>query len=169
MVVSSATIDSLFKEKEQYRSSAAFRKAARLRDNSFYEEGAKDPEAFWARMAKELEWIAPWSQVLDWKPPFAKWFVGGRINVAANCLDRHLNGPRRNQAAIVWEGEPGDRRAIKYCELYDACRFAIGFRSLGVGKGGRSRSTCRLSPRSSSRCLRARGRGLRPPKGPRGA
>ena len=103
MVVSSATIDSLLREKEKYRPSAAFRKTALVRDDSLYEGAAKDPEAFWARMAKELDWITPWSKVLEWKPPFAKWFLGGTINVSANCLDRHADGARRNKAAIRGE------------------------------------------------------------------
>ena len=110
MVVSSATIDSLLKEKEQYPPPDAFRKTAVACDDDLYREAARGPEAFWAKMAKGLDWTAPWSRVLEWEPPFARWFVGGRINVSANCLDRHLKGPRRNKAAIVWEGEPGDRR-----------------------------------------------------------
>ena len=138
MVVSSATIDSLLKEKEQYRPSAAFRKAALVRDDSLYKRAAKDPEAFWARMAKELDWISSWSKVLAWKPPFAKWFVGGTINVSANCLDRHANGARRNKAAIVWEGEPGERRVLTYHDLWrDVSRFANVLKGLGVKRGDR--------------------------------
>ena len=138
MVVSSATIDSLLKEKEQYPPSAAFRKDARIKNDSLYKEAAKDPKAFWARMARELEWIAPWSKVLDWKPPFAKWFVGGKINVSANCIDRHLMGSRRNKAAIIWEGEPGDRRVLTYHDLWrDVSRFANVLKGLGVKRGDR--------------------------------
>src|SRR3989442_10172829 len=138
MVVSGATIDSLLKEKEQYPPSAAFRKAAVLRNDSFRLDAAKDPEAFWARMAKELAWIAPWSRVLEWDPPFAKWFVGGKLNMSANCLDRHLSGPRRNKAAIVWEGEPGERRVLTYHDLWrEVNRFANVLRGLGVKRGDR--------------------------------
>ena len=79
---------------------------------------AQDPEAFWAGFAGELEWIAPWTKVLDWKPPHAKWFVGGKLNVSANCLDRHVRTARRNKAALIWEGEPGDRRTLTYWDLY---------------------------------------------------
>jgi acetyl-CoA synthetase len=109
-----------------------------VKDDSFRLDAAKDSEAFWGRMAKELQWIAPWSKVLEWNLPFAKWFVGGKINVSANCLDRHLSGPRRNKAAIVWEGEPGDRRVLTYHDLWrDVNRFANVLKGLGVKKGDR--------------------------------
>jgi acetyl-CoA synthetase len=138
MVVSSATIDSLLREKEQYPPSATFRNNAAVKDDSFRLDAAKDSEAFWGRMAKELQWIAPWSKVLEWNLPFAKWFVGGKINVSANCLDRQLSGPRRNKAAIVWEGEPGDRRVMTYHDLWrDVNRFANVLKGLGVKKGDR--------------------------------
>src|SRR3989441_4400942 len=138
MVVSSATIDSLLKEKEQYPPSAAFRNKAVVKDDAFRLDAAKDPESFWARMAKELAWLAPWSKVLEWNLPFAKWFVGGKLNVSANCLDRHLSGARRNKAAIVWEGEPGDRRVLTYHDLWrEVNRFANVLRRLGVKKGDR--------------------------------
>ncbi len=138
MVVSSATIDSLLKEKEQYPVSRSFQEAARIRDDSLYEEAAKDSQAFWGRMAGELEWITPWSKVLDWKPPFARWFVNGTLNASANCLDRHVRGPRRNQAAIIWEGEPGERRVLTYHDLWrDVNRFANVLKGLGVKRGDR--------------------------------
>src|SRR3989454_11852645 len=138
VVVSSGTIDSLLKEKEQYPPSAAFRKAAVLRSDSFRLDAAKDPEAFWARMAKELAWMAPWSKVLEWDPPFAKWFVGGKLNMSANCLDRHLAGPRRNKAALVWEGEPGERRVLTYHDMWrGVSRFANVLKGLGVKRGDR--------------------------------
>ena len=138
MVVSSATIDSLLKEKEQYPPSAAFRNKAVVKDDAFRLDAAKDPESFWARMAKELAWLAPWSKVLEWNLPFAKWFVGGKLNVSANCLDRHLSGARRNKAAIVWEGEPGERRVLTYHDLWrEVNRFANVLKGLGVKKGDR--------------------------------
>ena len=138
MVVSSATIDSLLKEKEQYPPSAAFKKDAWIKNDSLYKQAAKDPNAFWARMAGELDWIRPWAKVLDWKPPFAKWFFGGKINVSANCLDRHLAGAGRNKAAIIWEGEPGDRRVLTYHDLWrDVSRFANALKGLGVKRGDR--------------------------------
>src|SRR2546425_9498325 len=138
MVVSSATIDSLLKEREQYPPSAAFRKSAHLKDDTFRQDAAKDPGAFWSRMAKELDWIAPWSKVLEWNPPFAKWFLDGKLNVSANCLDRHLAGPRRNKAALVWEGEPGERRVLTYHDMWrEVSRFANVLKGLGVKRGDR--------------------------------
>src|SRR5437879_6686355 len=89
-------------------------------------------------MAKELAWLAPWSKVLEWNLPFCKWFVGGELNVAANCRDRHLSGARRNKAAIVWEGEPGERRVLTYHDLWrEVNRFANVLKGLGVKKGDR--------------------------------
>src|SRR5881409_1914923 len=138
MVVSSATIDSLLKEREQYPPSAACRKSAHLKNDTFRQGAAKDPGAFWSRMAKELDWIAPWSKVLEWNPPFAKWFLDGKLNVSANCLDRHLAGPRRNKAALVWEGEPGERRVLTYHDMWrEVSRFANVLKGLGVKRGDR--------------------------------
>ena len=87
-------------------------------DPGVYARAAADPEKFWADFAGELEWITPWSRVLEWKSPHAKWFVGGKLNASVNCLDRHVRGPRRNKAAFIWEGEPGDRRTLTYWDLY---------------------------------------------------
>src|SRR2546428_669268 len=138
MVVSSATIDSLLKEREQFPPSAAFRKSTHLKNDTFRQHAAKDPGAFWSRMAKELDWIAPWSKVLEWNPPFAKWFLDGKLNVSANCLDRHLAGPRRNKAALVWEGEPGERRVLTYHDMWrEVSRFANVLKGLGVKRGDR--------------------------------
>jgi acetyl-CoA synthetase len=105
---------------------------------ALYLAAATDRLAFWEEQARALDWIRPWDTVLEWTPPHAKWFVGGQLNVSANCLDRHLTGPRRNKAAILWEGEPGDRRVLTYWEL--ACevnRCANALRSLGVKRGDR--------------------------------
>jgi acetyl-CoA synthetase len=101
-------------------------------------EACLDAEAFWAEQARALDWITPWTRVLEWTPPHAKWFSGGQLNAAANCLDRHLTGPRRNKAAIVWEGEPGDRRVLTYWELtQEVGRCASALRALGVTRGDR--------------------------------
>ena len=95
-------------------------------------------EAFWEEQARALDWISPWTQVLEWTPPHARWFVGGKLNVSANCLDRHLAGPRRNKAAIIWEGEPGDRRVLTYWELArEVGRCANALKALGVKRGDR--------------------------------
>jgi acetyl-CoA synthetase len=103
-----------------------------------YARAGADRLAFWAEQARALEWMTPWTRVLDWKPPHARWFDGGRLNVSANCLDRHIKGPRRNQAALIWEGEPGDRRVLTYWDLArEVNRAANALRSLGIKKGDR--------------------------------
>jgi acetyl-CoA synthetase len=136
--VSSATIDSLLKEKERYPPPESFRRDASPRDEGVYREAEEDPEGFWAARARELAWSTPWTKVLEWTPPFARWFVGGRINVSENCLDRHVRTARRNKAALVWEGEPGDRRVVTYHDLWrDVNRFANVLKSLGVTRGDR--------------------------------
>ena len=117
---------------------AAFAKKANVRDPEVYEQADRDPEAFWAAFARELEWIRPWDRVLEWEPPHARWFVGGKLNVAVNCVDRHARSARRNKAALVWEGEPGDRRTLTYWDLYrQVSAFANVLKSFGVRKGDR--------------------------------
>ena len=131
-------ISDLLTETRSFPPSASFRSAALVRDGSLHAEGAKDFERYWASQAESLKWSKPWTRVLDWTPPHAKWFVGGELNVSENCLDRHLAGARRNKAAIVWEGEPGDRRTMTYWELAREVRqFANVLKSLGVQKGDR--------------------------------
>src|SRR5438128_5328647 len=100
---------------------------------------ADDPDAFWAEAAKALDWFKPWSKVLDWSnEPHAKWFVGGKINAAHNCLDRHLASWRKNKAALIWEGEPGDSRTLTYQQLHrEVCKFANALKLLGIHKGDR--------------------------------
>ena len=103
-----------------------------------YDLAAKDRLAFWEKQARALDWDSEWSQVLDWQPPFAKWFVGGTLNVAANCVDRHLAAGKGDKVAIHWEGEPGDSRAVTYAELKDeVCRAANALTDLGIKKGDR--------------------------------
>ena len=138
MVVSGATIDSLLKEKEQYPPPESFRRHAIVQDDGIYEKARKDPDGFWAAEADRLHWTKRWDKVLEWNAPFAKWFVGGRINVSENCLDRHVHSPRRQKAAIVWEGEPGDRRVFTYGHLWrEVNKFANVLKSLGVRRGDR--------------------------------
>ena len=98
-----------------------------------YEAAKKDPEKFWGDLArKELHWFKPFDKVLEWKEPFAKWFVGGKTNVSYNCLDAHLTPARRNKAAIIWEGEPGDQRTLTYQQLHrEVCKFANVLKELG--------------------------------------
>jgi acetyl-CoA synthetase len=134
----SAEIEALLTEDRSFAPTDAFRAAAHISAPAIYEQAAKDPETFWANFARELEWIKPWSKVLDWNPPDAKWFVGGKLNISANCLDRHVRTARRNKAAFIWEGEPGDRRTLTYFDLYrQVCQFANVLKKLGVKKGDR--------------------------------
>src|SRR5687768_177602 len=131
-------IDVLLTENRKFPPAEEFTAAAQVSSRDIYDEAARDPEAFWAKMADELEWTKRWDRVLDWKPPHAKWCVGGKINVAVNCIDRHIRGARRNKAALIWEGEPGDRRTLTYWDLYcEVNRFANVLRKLGVEKGDR--------------------------------
>ncbi len=103
-----------------------------------YRRSIEDPEGFWAGIAEDITWRRRWTRVLEWTPPFAKWFVGGALNVSENCLDRHLAGPRRTKPAIIWEGEPGDTRVLTFEELHrEVCRFANALRALGVKAGDR--------------------------------
>ena len=137
-----AAIDSLLQEHRVFPPPESFsRRAAvpsRARYDELYRRSVDDPDAFWAEMAERLRWTTRWERVLDWQSPVAKWFVGGRLNVADNCLDRHLAGPRRNKAAIVWEGEPGERRVLTYHALHrEVCRFANVLKALGVRSGDR--------------------------------
>ncbi len=131
-------IDALLREDRTFDPSPEFRARATVNDPEVYARAAANPEAFWEGFARELEWIEPWSQVLDWQPPHAKWFVGGKLNVSANCLDRHVRTWRRNKAAFVWEGEPGDRRTLTYFDLYrEVCQLANVLKGLGIRKGDR--------------------------------
>ncbi len=134
----SAEIDDLLREHRAFPPPDGFRSAAVPKDESVYETAERDPEAFWASFARELDWIRPWDVVLDWTPPHAKWFVGGRLNACANCVDRHVKTPRRNKAAIIWEGEPGDRRTLTYFDLFrQVSAFANVLKGFGIQKGDR--------------------------------
>jgi acetyl-CoA synthetase len=130
-------IDTLLSEKRRFPPSAEFASAANGKAE-MYRAAERDREGFWAEQARALQWIRPWDRVLEWNPPHAKWFVGGKLNVSANCLDRHLKGPTRNKAAIVWEGEPGDRRVLTYWDLaLEVRKAANALKRLGVVKGDR--------------------------------
>jgi acetyl-CoA synthetase len=137
-MVQAPTIESLLAEDRSFPPPQGFRERALLRDPRVYEEAAADPERFWSDLAKELLWMRPWQKVLDWEPPHAKWFVGGKLNVSVNCAERHAHGPRRNKPAIRWEGEPGDARTLTYADLArEVNKAANALRSLGVEKGDR--------------------------------
>ncbi len=131
-------IDALLQEHRRFPPPETFRRAAVVNDRAIYDRAAKDPEAFWAEQAEQLHWFRKWKTVCEWKAPHARWFVGGKLNVSYNCVDRHIDTPRRNKAALVWEGEPGDRRTLTYWDLYvEVRKFANVMRSLGVKRGDR--------------------------------
>ncbi len=142
-----ARITSLKRDAASFPPPPAFAATARLSSAAerarLHAESLADPEGFWGRMAgKHLAWFKPWERVLDWQPPNAKWFVGGRLNACYNCLDRHLGTPTEHKAALIWEGEmegrPGQERVLTYRELFtEVCRFANALKRLGVGKGDR--------------------------------
>ena len=135
---STEEIEALLQEGREFPPPEAFREKAWIKDASVYDEASADPAKFWARFASELEWIQPWQEVLDWNPPQVRWFVGGKLNVSVNCVDRQVRTARRNKAAIIWEGEPGDRRTLTYWDLYrEVNRFANVLKSLGVRRGDR--------------------------------
>jgi acetyl-CoA synthetase len=135
-------IDSTLTESRKFPPSAEFSAKAWVKSFDEYQALCKradsDPDAFWTECARNLHWFKPFSKTLEWNFPFAKWFVGGTINASYNCLDRHLDGPRRNKAALIWEGEPGDSRVLTYQMLADEVgRCANGLKSLGVKDGDR--------------------------------
>src|SRR5438132_13182596 len=135
-------IESHLVEKRIFEPPADFSSKARIKSlaqyRRMYRESICQPTKFWTREAKELVWRSPWKKVLEWKPPFAKWFVGGKLNACENCLDRHLSGSRRNKAAIIWEGEPGDKRTLTYQQLHrEVCRFANVLKRNNIKKGDR--------------------------------
>ena len=130
-------LDTLLTEARRFPPPPQFAAQALARPD-LYERAKRDRLAFWAEQALALDWLAPWNRVLEWNPPHAKWFVGGKLNVAANCLDRHLENARRNKAAIIWEGEPGDHRVLTYWELArEVGRCANALKTLGVKRGDR--------------------------------
>ena len=135
-------IESHLKEKRVFRASKEFSRDARVKSieqyRRMYRQSLRQPDKFWSREAKELFWRAPWRKVLEWKPPFAKWFLGGKLNLSENCLDRHLKTHRRNKAAIIWEGEPGEKRTLTYQQLHhEVCRFANVLKRNKIRKGDR--------------------------------
>ncbi|MGH2555995.1 MAG: acetate--CoA ligase, partial [Actinomycetota bacterium] len=133
-----ATIDALLSENRVFEPSEEFRAQALWNDQAIYERASADPEGFWAEQAESLDWVQKWDQVMEWNPPWVRWFLGGKLNASYNCLDRHLEAGGGDKVAYYWEGEPGEERTITYRELYEeVCRFANGLKSLGVKKGDR--------------------------------
>ena len=138
MVEQTGNIEALLQEDRRFPPPEEFARRANVSDPRVYEEAEKDLEGFWARFAEELHWFKKWDRVLEWDPPHAKWFTGGKTNVSYNCLDRHVATTRRNKAALMWEGEPGDWKVYTYWDLHrEVCKFANALKSLGVRKGDR--------------------------------
>jgi acetyl-CoA synthetase len=139
--MSQPTIESILQEKRLFPPNPEFSQNAQIKSleeyQQLYEKAKADPQKFWAELAEtQLDWFQKWDTVLDWQPPFAKWFEGGKINISYNCLDRHLTTWRRNKAALIWEGEPGDSRTFTYAQLHrEVCQFANVLKQLGVKKG----------------------------------
>ncbi|MGA2065460.1 MAG: acetate--CoA ligase [Thermoguttaceae bacterium] len=136
----SGQIVNVMKEERLFPPPREFAEKAHIRSLEQYEamwnEAARDLEGFWGKLAGELHWFRPYKKVLEWDEPFAKWFVGGQTNISYNCLDAHLDTPRRNKAAMIWEGEPGEVRVLTYQMLHsEVCRFANALKKLGVGQG----------------------------------
>src|SRR4029077_12171910 len=131
-------IEALLQENRVFPATSAFKAQANVSDPEIYDRANADLEGFWAEFARGFDWIKPWDRVLEWNCPWAKWFVGGQMNVSANCLDRHLRTWRRNKAAYIWEGEPGEQRVLTYGDLSrEVNKFANVLRDLGVKKGDR--------------------------------
>ena len=131
-------IETLLDEQRSFPPPEAFKRQANVSDPTIYAQAKQNREGYWANWAKQLEWIKPWDTVLEWKPPHAKWFLGGKLNASANCLDRHVKAGRGEKIALIWEGEPGEVRRISYRELFiEVCRFANVLKSLGVKRGDR--------------------------------
>jgi acetyl-CoA synthetase len=133
-----ATIEALLSEKRVFEPSEEFRSRALWMDPGVHQRAAADPEGFWAQQAGRLDWFRRWDQVMEWNPPWVKWFLGGKLNATYNCLDRHVEAGGGDKVAYYWEGEPGDERVLTYRELHrEVCRLANGLKSLGVGRGDR--------------------------------
>jgi acetyl-CoA synthetase len=140
--MSKATIESVSNEQRVFPPPAEFASRAVVKSrqeyDALYQRSIDDPEGFWSEQAAALHWFQAAKQTLDWQPPFAKWFAGGKLNVAYNCLDRHLDGASRNKAALIWEGEPGEIRVLTYFQLWrEVCRCANALEQLGVQAGDR--------------------------------
>ena len=131
-------LDALLEENRKFPPSEEFRKQANANDPEIYERARRDPDGFWAQQAERLDWFTKWNKVSEWNAPWAKWFLGGKINITHNCVDRHAASARRNKAAIIWEGEPGDSRVLTFGMLQrEVNKFANVLKSLGVRKGDR--------------------------------
>src|SRR5271155_2076813 len=137
-----SSIDSILQEDRSFAPPAEFSQHAHIQSleeyEDLYKESISDPDKFWSRIASELHWFKKWDKVLEWNNPWAKWFVGGQINLSYNCLDRHVQTARKNKAAIIWESEPGEVRTLTYPQLHrEVQKFANVLKGLGVKKNDR--------------------------------
>ena len=131
-------IEVLLDEKRNFPPPRQFKKSANVKDPAIYKSAAKNPLAFWTKAAKEIDWFKPHKKALEWNSPWAKWFIGGKLNASYNCLDRHVNSGRKNKAALIWEGEPGDQKVLTYRDVWrEVNKFANVLKKLGVRKGDR--------------------------------
>lgn len=138
ILVSEKPIDVLLEENRTFDPSPEFQAQANIKDPDIYDQAKKNPEAFWERFALELDWDKKWDKVLEWDPPHAQWFTGGKINASYNCIDRHIKNGLRNKAALIWQGEPGEKRTLTYWDLYrEVNKFANVLKKLGIKKGDR--------------------------------
>ena len=151
VVTTSPNIDSVLIEKRTFDPPAEFSRKSHVKSmedyRRLYKTAESDPEKFWADIARELHWFQPWTKVLEWNLPWAKWFIGGKINLSYNCLDRHMSTARRTKPAIIWEGEPGEVRTLTYEQLLkEVCKLANGLKSLGIKSGDRVALYMGLTP-----------------------
>jgi acetyl-CoA synthetase len=131
-------LDALLEENRRFEASETFKSNAVVSDRGLYDRANEDRLTFWESWAEDLKWHERWHTVLEWIPPYAKWFLGGKLNVSENCLDRHLQNGRSDKVALIWEGENGDTRSYTYQNLYtEVCKLANSLKSLGVKKGDR--------------------------------
>ena len=163
MAIDTRAIETHSSDSRRISPSAEFSARARIKTNEeyqeLYRESLESPETFWARETSDLFFRTRWNQLLDWKPPFAKWFLGATLNASESCLDRHLTTERKNARAIVWEGEPGETRSLTYAELHqEVVKLSAVLRGLGVKKGIASRIYMAWCRRSWSPCSRVRRR-----------
>ena len=135
---STTALETFAQEDRRFPPPPGFAAKANASDPGIYQRAERDLEGFWAEQAKELLWRKPFDKVLEWEAPYAKWFLGGELNISENCLDRHVKAGRGTKVAYHWEGEPGDTRTITYRDLLEmTCRCANALKELGVRKGDR--------------------------------
>lgn len=153
------SIEALQHETRVFKPAKTFTDQAAAKDPAIYEIAARDPENYWANWARELDWTKPWKKILEWKAPHAKWFLGGKLNASVNCVDRHvypssIQRSRRNKAAIIWEGEPGDTKTLTYWDLFrQVNEFASVLKKQGVKKGDRVAIYMPMVPELMVACL----------------